>query len=102
MKNETRRLLKEFIKGIPVSKRQLNPDLNHPNDFKRLIRVSNNLVVDKDTIDEGEIRSMCEEVGGSVYLSLIDDPLFFEEFASPLFSKIDNAKTIIATYREIV
>ncbi|NEW84871.1 MAG: hypothetical protein GZ094_21225 [Mariniphaga sp.] len=102
MKTETRKVLKELIEGIPVEKRKLEPDLNHCTEFKLLIKVAKCLVDIDDSFDACEIRSICEDVGGEEYNSLINDPNFIDGFANIIFSEIDNAKTIINVYKEIL
>lgn len=101
MKTETRKMLSDFIGGIPNLKRQLNPDFSNFNDERRLTKVAINLLDNNDTIDTSDIKSVCETVGGDEYLSLISDELFLEEFAHPIYSRIDDIKNIISTYRKI-
>lgn len=101
MKNETKAELTYFIEGIPPQKRKLNPDYCQPNDFKRLIKVSVALLKNDDSMDEFDIKLICEDVGGAEYSDLVKNPLFIEEFARPILSEIDSAKNVISAYREL-
>lgn len=101
MKENTRKELSNFVAGIPGPKRQLNTDFSNINDEKRLIKVALSLLDNNDSIDPSDIKSICETVGGDEYLSIINDELFLEKFARPIYSRIDDIKNIISTYRKI-
>lgn len=101
MNVDTRKMLSEFLEGIPVLKRQLNPDFSNYNDERRIVIVALNLLDNNDTIDTSDIKSVCEDIGGDEYLSLINEDLFIEDFANPIYSRIDDIKNIINTYRNI-
>jgi len=101
MKSETRIELRNFIDGIPTLKRTLNPDLAHPNDFRRLLKVSVALLDHDDSIDEYDIQRICEEIGGKEYVELLENTLFIDHFAIPMFLEIVSAKNVISVYREL-
>ena len=101
MKQQTKVLLKEFLEGIPPLKRLFNPDINHPNDIKRLLKVSVSLLENNDSIDDGEIKSICEEIGEE-YTKLIETENFKDLFERPILSEIDKIKYIIETYKKII
>lgn len=101
MKDSTKKALLEFLDGIPIIKRQLNPDFNQPMDFKRLIKVSIALADNEDTLIDDDIRSICEEVGGEQYQYMIANSKFIEEFAKKIISEINYAKNVISIYQEI-
>lgn len=102
MNTDTRDFLFEFLKGIPAIKRQLKPDICQPMDFKRLIKVAIELESSSDSFDEYDIKSICEEIGDDSYLSLINEPDFINDFARPIFLEINNAKSVIETYKSIL
>lgn len=99
MTENSRNALKHFIFMLPEAKRLLNPDLSNPNDERRMIQFATLLLDNNDTFDIDDIRSVCEEVGGDRYNSLVNSPHFNENFSSIIFSQINNFKNIIDIYR---
>jgi hypothetical protein len=97
----TRKSLTKLLEGIPILKRQLNPDLSNNNDQRRLIELALLLLINNDTFETSDIQSVCEEVGGDKYLSLINEESFIEDFANPIYARIDDIKNIIDMYRII-
>ena len=102
MNGNSRKTLKHFFEMFPETKRVLNPDLSHPGDRKRMVQFADSLIMNGDTFDIDDIRSVCEEVGGDQYSSLVSSPLFEGEFSSIIFSEIDYIKYIIDTDRSIM
>ncbi|WP_347841549.1 hypothetical protein [uncultured Draconibacterium sp.] len=92
--------LREFLTGIPESKRKLNPDLSNPNDYKRLIRISISLIKEDSTISTQDITTTCEDIGG-YYAELIKHDDFESSFCTPIISEINNAKYIIEIYESL-
>lgn len=101
MSESTRNALIEFLNGIPEIKRRLNPDINQPNDFKRLVKVSIALLENDDILDVGDLKFICEEIAGEGYSYLVNDPKFTTDFEMKIISKINSTKHVIEIYQEI-
>jgi len=100
MKTNKLELLHDFLIGIPATKRQLNPDISHPMDYKRLIKIVNFLIENSESIDSFNITSECEKIGDE-YSDLLTQSGFEELFCKPILSEINNAKSVIETYLTI-
>jgi len=102
MNQTTKTKLLAFLNGIPPLKRKIYPDISHPNDEKRLILVAQSLLENNDSIEIDDIRIVCEEIGCEEYSHLLSDTDKFKEtFAAKVFSRIDDVKNIISTYKDI-
>lgn len=101
MKDSTKKELVDLLKGIPSVKRRLNPYFDQPMDFKRMIKVSIASLDNDDTLNEDDIRSICEEFEGDGYSHLLSNPKFTTDFAGKIISEISSAKHFISIYREI-
>lgn len=101
MKKGTKDLLTKFIEGIPPMSRKLGVDFfSNPNDQERLIKVAISLLDNKDSIEIDDIRLICEEVGQE-YLEIIENTNFHDNFALPIYSKLDEIKNVIELYEII-
>ena len=102
MKPVTKKMLYSFIDGIPPLKRKLDIEISNINDERRLIEVAVSLLDNNDSIETDDIRSICEEIGGTHYKELLNDEKSFNDFfAKPIYSRIDNVKNIIDVYRNL-
>lgn len=99
MNESNKELLREFLIFFPESKRHINPDLGHPLDFKRLVKLAKGLCDEGDTIEADDVRSLCSEIGCEKYLQLIEGD--FTEFSGPIISKVNSIKQVISAYREL-
>jgi|GEM_PF-6065175 len=102
MNNLSRKLLKNAMEVIPETKRTLNPSIFHLTEQKALLRLAINLLENNDTITLGDIKSVCEEIGGDKYNLLIKNEFFEDNFAYPVSSRVDDMKNIIDLYRRII
>ena len=100
MKTESQNLLHDFLIGLPTTKRNLDPDISQPMDYKRLIKVAISLIEESETMDRFNITSECENIGEE-YTILLEHSDFETLFCEPILSEINNAKHVIETYLSI-
>jgi len=101
MKKDSKTLLTEFLENLPPTKRKLSPDIAQPMDYQRLIQVSVSLVENQDSLDVGNITSICEQIGGVEYSQMIKNENFQSDFAETILSEINYAKHVIEVYKSL-
>ena len=102
MNESTRVLLTDFLENILESRVYLSLNFSHITDQRRLIRIAKNLLDTSDTLDEYNVKSVCEEIGRDEYLFLMEDyDSFLNNFARPISSEINEVKRIIDIYKEM-